>query len=718
MVKALRQPRRLWCAEIPILFIAWAGWYLVAWLANPVGDLEETVNGNVAIDLFRGLVAPVWYYQYRPWAHGPLIMGLLLSPLYALFGSSMAWIKIGAACFAAGGTVVWTAIIRRGWGRETAALFLLWWLFPPPYLGRMLHVTWANHMETIFLGGLIIWLFLRSDKLAPGPAGIFGQGMLAGLAVLFCNQAAAFTATVVCLLPWRWGRRSLRLLPLYVTGFILGFSPHFHFKSVISPTGSLLAKHFPGWERIWELFLVAMPSAPGYSVRWASLFAAGLMGAGFLVLLARLRRPIDLATQEIWNEVWLNRTLVLVLAFWLLAYGVGSHRIEWPRNPYWHRYLLPLFPLGMAAACRALTLFRSRHVAALVLVPLCAMSFIDQKPRETAERAYQKIRGGDVISKMSVMRGDRYSWFVQENLPGFWGGVVSGGWVLPAGYAERNAGVPEAFVPDPDRAIRTISELPSEWIPTGYEILGRWLGSDLAISLLRDQPFRFDHFRDQIAMGAGEAAAHEAMAARPDLDLAIERLREAFRGMREADPERVDSFVVGLGRMITEGLNNSPGLKRNRDLLLGDTAGEDDPSPDAKWVVWMTFIHDIARRLPIEVPPEHHGSLVRGAGINLGNMWYGTNEESNPFEIWCDLTEISECHSLAPKYVEGHAEGIAEFVLSQFNFVSLYDLKGTDPEQVRRALKERGVSLVPVGSPPNGWIVERPDVAGYKERDP
>ena len=100
--------------------------YAARSLVSFVGDWEEAANGNLACGLVEGLVASPWVYQYQPWAHGPFVYGLILTPFFALGGSKMLWVKILGAAFAFGGSFVWLRIVQRGWGMAAALLFAAW----------------------------------------------------------------------------------------------------------------------------------------------------------------------------------------------------------------------------------------------------------------------------------------------------------------------------------------------------------------------------------------------------------------------------------------------------------------------------------------------------------------------------------------------------------------------------------------------------------------
>lgn len=206
MTSAGRSPFRFERAVWAAYAIVWGSWYALKTVLVESVDLEQLTTGNLARGLVDGLVMSPWYYQHQTVGHGSMIYGFLLAPLYKYVGSYFLWPKLLAGLFAAGGMALWISIVRKAWGFQAALMFAVWWLMPPPCLADILHVVYANHMESIFWSGLLVTLFVHENSDLPRRLRIGLAAFIAGFASFFCPQNLAISAALFTAAMLRRGR--------------------------------------------------------------------------------------------------------------------------------------------------------------------------------------------------------------------------------------------------------------------------------------------------------------------------------------------------------------------------------------------------------------------------------------------------------------------------------------------------------------------------------
>lgn len=212
----------------------------------PLHHSEEFVNLRLAAALFGddaewaalGVPSPtvtpsgpppsLFDFQYQDWDGGTLVVSLLLLPVAALGGLSLATVKAGATLWSLGVAIAWLFLLGRLWGdsgkRWSALAFAA---VPVPYLLAS-SIHWGNHAESaLFLPLVLLLLSVASVRAQRGAfvRYVAGAGFLAGFGVYFSLLNLLPMGLCALALPLFFGRRSLVALPVFGASTLFGALP-------------------------------------------------------------------------------------------------------------------------------------------------------------------------------------------------------------------------------------------------------------------------------------------------------------------------------------------------------------------------------------------------------------------------------------------------------------------------------------------------------------
>ena len=633
--------------------ILWAGLYTVVACGGQAWHDEERPTGNVARGLVEGLVAPIWYYQYVVYGPGVVVHGVILAPIYALLGSSLLWIKLLGAVFAAAGTAVWIALVRRGWGLAPALLLAVWFLAPPPYLGQIQHIAWANHMESIFWSGWIVLVFLHPPGMpSPGRAAVLG--LLIGFASFYCMQnvipGLAIAATAVL----SWGRRgALRVLWPALPCFALGFFPHWLAQWQTGGRFAYLSAGGDLWSTWRDLAMYAIPRLGKYSWAAFSWAFAGLAVAALAGAALETARCLGNSAALSRRDRRLACVLVIWAAGWFVAAGLSRFEVK-PRGDIADllqlRYLVPLLPVGMALVCHVLARL-PRRAGWVILTPLLIAGATSLYPASLWDRFVRVCREGTALAEFRKLRGDGFTAFVMDSLPNSW-------------EARKGESIPEGTIRI-DRAVRSISRLAPTWRPLAYEALGARLGPSCTALLLREGRPELTGWASELAFGAGSAAAACPRRERRKTACA-ESDRDASSLLR--DEATLSGFAEGLGFGVAK---------------CGIDHPSDTPSSAEREAL------DENRRIVSELPPAALPSVVRGAArMNNGILR----------QALLDRLNVPDTDQTRTAWDEGWADGFAIHLLD-WNNCFAWPESENDRRLLRQAFDRRGIAVRPTADP-------------------
>lgn len=661
-----RRERVFWTCLAGLWFF-WFWAETANWMTTPVYT-EETVNGNLTRGILEGLIAPPWFYQYIDVTPGPLVYGVLLVPFYAVMGSNMLAMKLLGMLFAGGGVWLWTANVRRNAGLVSAAVFAVWMIFPPPTLHRLFHLTWANHMEAIFFSGLLYWLWDRSfDSRAKHPAvRDAGFGALAGFAVYFCLQNVIAVAALGLAWLWRAGRKDLRriLWPL-LPAFIAGLSPFaiaaFATRHVsFSLEGG--ASTTPVLVKLQALVFRFAPAMAQYSRPWLSLLFAVTLAAGVILVAWRYRPAVGRSTAE---ATWFGRFLALYTLVYFAAYAFTSYELGGiPYDPrYTFRYIVPLFPVGMAAAVLAARDGAGRY-GGLLLAPLLIASVVESGPLTSLTLAAERVAQGDFARELRCTRGDDYRVLMGQSIAGYWS------WGLKLGPDLREDGY-LAWK-------RSVDPLPDGWKEQAYESFGAFVGTTAGLRYILADGSVPMRWRLAAITGAGRsfAANLNQSGGLPFVDQdVIRKGTEIFTGP-SADVEA--AFAQGLASVVWARVR----------VAMGGLAIDD---PDRRRAVREAF----AARMALSQDPGDPLTIgvVRALARYMGEVG---GYDPDPSAIVSDIVGPTDDPELVEAFVDEYALGRALWAMAGYR--CLYgDALIAEAPVIGRGLDRLGVALEPDG---------------------
>jgi hypothetical protein len=373
--------------------LAWLWW-------NPGSTAywEESYRLIAAREILEGAAQPLLDYQADHYQGGSLVIILLASGFFGVFGESVATLKLSALSFGAGILTLLYATARVWFGRAPAVIAGSAYCAGPPLLAASGLVTMGSHGESAFftLAQFFVFLGVLSGRWR-SPAGWAALGVVSGLGLWFCFTTGLGLAA--CALTWLLLEKLPRPRELFaaILGGAAGLTPWILYN---------LTHDFAGIGRILEIFGLRDPVDawidPGVRLKLLDLLGTQLpeglaspydppdSGALRLVLAGACSLPLALGfafaawriAPTIRDSIFGNprdggeRREVLLVVYpivFLIGYLASDFVVEVNRNAHAYRLFLP-FTVGLVlvssvAAARALALGGvARAVAAVALL--------------------------------------------------------------------------------------------------------------------------------------------------------------------------------------------------------------------------------------------------------------------------------------------------------------------------------------------------------------
>ncbi len=173
-------------------------------------DWEEYGRGLVARELLDGMALHLLDHQMDPYAGGSLVMGILATPFFALFGDNVVSLKLAAIPFVAVAALASYALLARAVGRLEATLAACLVFLAPYSMSRLSLVVWGDHAQVpafMALCLLLAWGWGIDGQRRTLWAGLLG--LVAGFGLYF-HYHLAIPLVLVGLLLLATDRRGLR----------------------------------------------------------------------------------------------------------------------------------------------------------------------------------------------------------------------------------------------------------------------------------------------------------------------------------------------------------------------------------------------------------------------------------------------------------------------------------------------------------------------------
>jgi hypothetical protein len=210
-------------------------------------NFEEGLRGLIAHEALLGLPLPLLEYRADNYSGGSLVVGLLATIPFALFGETLLSLKMVPLAFGLIAMLTWVAALREEGQPTAACVFAALMVASPPYALQQGTVAMGYHAETAAFTGASALGLVRALRSGLPPWHMFGLGALAGFALWF-NYSFGVTLLAGASMVIRplFRRDHRRALGLAVLGFLIGFSPWIAFNVTHRLAGLSLLKG-PVW---------------------------------------------------------------------------------------------------------------------------------------------------------------------------------------------------------------------------------------------------------------------------------------------------------------------------------------------------------------------------------------------------------------------------------------------------------------------------------------
>lgn len=218
-------------------------------------EAEELYRGAIARELIQGLKIPFWDYQADHYSGGSLWVGLAAVPFFVLFGPSMFSLKLAPILFALGTLTVLIHFLKKHFGKLSAVLAGLFFIFSPPSFTQLSLVAMGFHSESILFSALLLYFFYEFLFEKRALKTLFLFAFISGLGFWFTH--ITFITFLGCMISWflldqksLWKWKNLKILML---GGFLGLLPWFAYNAT---------HHFEGFG-FFAKILLRFRSLPG-----------------------------------------------------------------------------------------------------------------------------------------------------------------------------------------------------------------------------------------------------------------------------------------------------------------------------------------------------------------------------------------------------------------------------------------------------------------------
>lgn len=294
--------------------------------------LDEPVGGTLSYDLVEGnLRAPLLAYQYETRSGDVLIEGLMLAPLFKVFGRSMFTMKFLAMLSSLACLLIWVTLLKRHCSVWAAVLFAALFAFPPPMFARLnvIGTLSSHHMinSIVALQILLLLEIFRQDTkqrlwlwVALGITAGFGSYTFYSY-IIFNGLCFLF------LVVFRLNTISLRKIILFAAGGLIGFLPWI-LRSVYSPGGGIYLKNilrnlsFSLWPFL-QGFGFTVPHSLGYGYPSREIGIVSIAFCLFLLVLTGIILKQGYAEYQAGKEQTLKQGLRTLSPAILLALFVA-----------------------------------------------------------------------------------------------------------------------------------------------------------------------------------------------------------------------------------------------------------------------------------------------------------------------------------------------------------------------------------------------------------
>ena len=364
-----------------------------------INNHEELYNGTFAHDfinnpkLFFNYPALPLSYQYMPFAGGTLVVSLLATPFFFIFGSSIFSLKLLSLFISIITFIIFFLLLEKFFSLKAALIFGILSAISPPYPVIMSLILWGNHYESILLSALLIFLMFhywtRNKK--ENYRYLIFSGLVAGFGIYFDYIFFITVVTVITfhflynrgtlnkkemllspisiligLIPWFFSIIFFKLDNLTIYQLLkANFSPDYLIKKFLNLVVLDIPNFF--WIKEFHLFRINVFSNIYYLLFLISFFY-------FLFTGIRSYLKFRLLPKEFLFVVYI---ILFSIIFTLSKFTTSDTLLELnlnlhPFRIYRYRFLVPLYPFIIIL----ISLFLAKLKKHIVFIPITAALLI------------------------------------------------------------------------------------------------------------------------------------------------------------------------------------------------------------------------------------------------------------------------------------------------------------------------------------------------------
>ena len=357
--------------KILILYITVASAYLLSkgfYSLDAAYHSDHPELGNLAHALLHERILPVWFYSMPVWSHGPIVLSPFILIAFFIFGETNLALRAVAVFLTLGTCLGYVHLANRYENRRLAYLAGIAFIFTPRIWWDLSVTLWGIHMESCFFGMLqfVALLYVLEKRMTWKSAAVLGA--LSGLGTL----ASLHNITVILTLLVFWlvhqgARNFFRTVWVYGFFALLFYLPSIlynllnginygYYRNIAAPVPegrSVIGAFFlKVAEKASDLFTIVLPNSPSFYTPYKSHLYMTLVAAGFLLVVVGLLRqyrsretaPFVEKIAGVFREKPLAALAVLFPTVYVVLYTAGPMGIPYPKNEFYYRYLITLFP--------------------------------------------------------------------------------------------------------------------------------------------------------------------------------------------------------------------------------------------------------------------------------------------------------------------------------------------------------------------------------------
>jgi len=181
---------------------------------------EDLYRGTIGLEIIDGLKLPFWDYRPDPYSGGPLVVGILASVFFRIFGPSLFALKLVPLCFDIAALWAVYLLMKQAFDARTAKISCALIIFAPSAYVQLSLTTMGFHSESACLSLWMVYFLSTYRYNREAHWRLVAFSLLAGLSIWFSMISSI--AVLAALVYWVVSDyRSISLREVLIAAFFL-----------------------------------------------------------------------------------------------------------------------------------------------------------------------------------------------------------------------------------------------------------------------------------------------------------------------------------------------------------------------------------------------------------------------------------------------------------------------------------------------------------------